>query len=102
MKNLELKFSEGYIYSKDPDTEVMGDWEIPLMRKHAGICCYNGGDILEIGFGMALFATESQKIGIQTHTIVEIHPQILETLYDWVKDKSGVKIIEEIDEIINN
>jgi len=94
MKELSLKFTKNYIYTHEPCTEVMGDWEIPLMRKHAEICCRNGGDILEIGFGMALFATEAQKIGIQTHTIVEIHPQILETLYDWAKDKSGVTIIE--------
>ena len=82
MKDLNLKFTKGYIHTEEPNTEVMGDWEIPLMRKHAEVCCYtSGGDILEIGFGMGLFANEVQRIGVKSHTIVEIHPQILKNLY---------------------
>ena len=34
--------------------EIMMDWETPLMKKHAEVVTENGGDILEIGFGMVL------------------------------------------------
>ncbi len=95
MKNLKLNFSDHYIHTEEPNTEVMGDWEIPLMRKHAELCCYTSGrDILEIGFGMGLFANEVQRIGVKSHTIVEIHPQILENLYVWSENKPNVTIIE--------
>lgn len=94
MKYLKLKFTEGYIHTEEPHTEVMGDWETPLMRKHAELCCHNGGDILEIGFGMGIFATAAQKIGVKSHTIVESHPQVLERLYEWAQGNPNIIIIE--------
>ena len=36
--------------------EVMMEWETGLMRRHAELVCENGGDILEIGFGMGISA----------------------------------------------
>lgn len=94
MKDLKLKFTEGYIHTEEPHTEVMGDWETPLMKKHAELCCHNGGDILEIGFGMGIFANASQKIGVNSHTIVESHPQVLEKLYEWAQENPNITIIE--------
>jgi hypothetical protein len=38
---------------------MMG-WEGPLMVKHAGIICANGGDILNVGFGLGLIDEEIQ------------------------------------------
>ena len=34
--------------------EVMMDWEDPIMSASAAYACENGGDILEIGFGMGI------------------------------------------------
>lgn len=81
MNNLVLKFSKRYIHTEEPYTEVMGDWEIPLMKQHANLCCHNNGHVLEIGFGMGLFSNEAQKIGIKSHIIFESHPKIIERLY---------------------
>lgn len=94
MKNLSLKFTPGYIYTENPDTEVIGYWEKPLMAEQAKLCCHNNGHILEIGFGLGLFAEAAHSIGIKSHTIVEIHPEILKNLKAWAKNKDNVKIIE--------
>jgi protein arginine N-methyltransferase 2 len=74
--------------------EVMNSWEHPLMKKHAEVVCQNGGDILEIGFGMGISANYIQSHNINSHTIVEIHPQVIQFLENWSKNKSNVIIIE--------
>jgi protein arginine N-methyltransferase 2 len=33
---------------------VMMQWEEPLMAAHANLICQNGGDILNVGFGMGI------------------------------------------------
>ena len=74
--------------------EVMMNWESSIMEKCAEFVCHNSGDILEIGFGMGLCANYIQAQGVNSHTIVEIHPQILEKLNEWAEDKDNVTIIE--------
>ena len=94
-KNNILEFYDNKII----DTSVMGievmmDWEAPIMEKSAEFICYNKGDILEIGFGMGICADYIQAQGVNSHTIIEIHPQIIEKLNIWAEDKSNVTIIE--------
>ena len=74
--------------------EVMMDWESLIMEKSAEFICHNKGDILEIGFGMGICADYIQAQGVNSHTIVEIHPQIFEKLQVWASDKSNVTIIQ--------
>ena len=74
----------------DPSIFVMMEWERELMRKHAEIVTKNGGDILEIGFGMGISATYIQEFGVNSHTIVEYHPEVFKKLLDWSLDKSNV------------
>ena len=74
--------------------EVMMDWEAPIMEKSAEYICQSKGDILEIGFGMGICSDYKQAEGVNSHTIVEIHPQILERLNTWASDKSNVTIVE--------
>ena len=91
----DLTFDEdGFIYESTKESEVMGKWEGPLMERCAEIVNHNNGDILEIGFGMGIFATKAYSLGVSSYTIVEIHPQVLERLYEWAKDKPEVIIIE--------
>ena len=33
---------------------VMMSWELPLMERHAEVICAQGGDVLNIGFGLGL------------------------------------------------
>ena len=73
---------------------VMHKWEHPIMKVKADFVCQNGGDIIEFGFGMGISANYIQKHNIKSHTICEINPQILETLYIWAQDKPNVTILE--------
>ena len=74
--------------------EVMMSWETPIMEKSAEYICQSKGDILEIGFGMGICSDYIQAQGVNSHTIVEIHPQIIEKLKVWANSKSNVTIVE--------
>ena len=88
-----LTFEDTKILNED-GAEVMMSWETSIMEKSAEYISHNNGDVLEIGFGMGVCADYIQAQGVNTHTIIEIHPQILERLKDWASDKSNVTIIE--------
>ena len=70
--------------------EVMMDWETSLMKEHAKVVTENGGDILEIGFGMGICANFIQQSNIKSHTIIEIHDEVYKRLLEWAKDKPNV------------
>jgi len=95
-KDETLTFETDKIYYSNADItlEVMMDWESSIMEASADYVCSNGGDILEIGFGMGISAGYIQENSINSHTIVECHPQILEKAKEWAKGKSNVTIIE--------
>ena len=75
-------------------SEVMMSWEAPIMEKSAEYICQSKGDILEIGFGMGICADYIQAQNVNSHTIVEIHPQVIDRLKVWAEDKDNVTIIE--------
>ncbi len=88
--------SDKIYYTDEFETrlEVMMDWEDSIMKASADYICENGGDILEIGFGMGISADYIQANSITSHTIVENHPQIIEKAKAWAVGKSNVTIIE--------
>ena len=88
-----LTFEDTKILNEDT-AEVMMNWESPIMDKCSEFICHNKGDILEIGFGMGICADYIQAQGVSSHTIIELHPQILERLNTWAVGKSNVTIIE--------
>ncbi len=81
--------------STDNETSaVMHISEKSLMEKLAEIITVNGGDILEIGFGMHLSADAIQSNPkVTSHTIIEVHPEIYKLAIEWAKDKKNVKVI---------
>jgi len=91
-----LIFESNKIYYTDEgfELEVMMDWEDPIMKASADYVCGNGGDILEIGFGMGISAGYIQANSISSHTIVENHPQVIEKAKAWAADKPNVTIVE--------
>ena len=95
-KEATLTFEDDqiYYYYKDFKLEVMMEWEDSLMKASADYVCSNGGDILEVGFGMGISAGHIQSNNINSHTIVENHPQVIEKLKTWAEDKPNVIIIE--------
>ena len=92
-----LTFESDKIYYTDTsfggDFEVMMDWEDPLMSASAAYVCENGGDILEIGFGMGISAGYMHSHSISTHTIIENHPNIIPKAQAWALNKSNVTVI---------
>jgi protein arginine N-methyltransferase 2 len=92
-KDVILTFEDDKIITDD-DREVMMSWEAPIMEKSAGYICQSKGDILEIGFGMGICSDYIQVQNVKSHTIVEIHPQVIEKLKIWAEDKDNVIIVE--------
>ena len=75
--------------------EVMMDWEHPIMSASAAYVTQNGGDILEIGFGMGISAGYIQSHSILSHTIIENHRQIIPKAIEWANGKSNVTIVSQ-------
>ena len=79
----------------DEDVIIMMDWEHPVMSASAAYITENGGDILEIGFGMGISAGYIQSHSVSSHTIIEPHPQMVEKAVEWSNGKSNVTIISQ-------
>lgn len=91
----KLHFGDDFIkIVGDNRTTVMHSGEKSLMECLANIVTKNGGDILEIGFGMHLSADEVQRNSyVKSHTIIEVHPEIYERALEWSKNKKNVKVL---------
>ena len=84
----ELVISDSVIKlsTDDEHNAVMHIGEKYLMDKLAEIVTKNGGDILEIGFGMNLSANAIQSNpNVTSHTIIEIHQVQYERALEWAK-----------------
>jgi protein-L-isoaspartate O-methyltransferase len=95
----QLVFEESRIYFTDATSptgrkEVMMDWEAPIMYASAQYVAENGGNILEIGYGMGISAGYIQSFGPKSHTIVEIHPEIAREASKWAFKREGVTILQ--------
>ena len=91
MKQEKFEFNKNSIM--DGKDIVMHDWEDRMMKKHAEVVCQNGGDILELGFGMGISAGHIQQQDIKSHTIIEKDKDVHKRLCKWAEDKPNVKII---------
>lgn len=65
------------------DTEIMEDWQIPVMRKMVDNIARPGGHLLEIGFGRGISAEMIQACGVQKHTIIECNATVVERFQQW-------------------
>ena len=92
-QTLTFKSDKIYYHEDSNELQVMMDWEAPIMSASAAYICQNGGDILEIGFGMGISAGYIQSHNINSHTIIENHPQIIPLAKAWAQDKPNVNII---------
>tara|TARA_R110000803_G_scaffold55262_3_gene112139 strand:- start:1257 stop:1817 length:561 start_codon:yes stop_codon:yes gene_type:complete len=90
-----LTFEEDKIYflRNEVEQEVMMDWEDTLMSASAAYVTQNGGDILEIGFGMGISAGYIQSHSISSHTILENHPDIIPLAQEWASSKPNTSIV---------
>ena len=93
-QSLTFESDKIHFTEAEENFEVMMDWENPLMSASAAYVRENGGDILEIGFGMGISANYIQQHNINSHTIIENHPDIIPKAQAWAADKSNVTIVE--------
>ncbi|MFQ6063445.1 MAG: class I SAM-dependent methyltransferase, partial [Methanosarcinales archaeon] len=73
--------------------QVMQTWEKPIMMALARVVTENGGDILEVGFGLGISATYIQEFGAKSHTILEPHPVVFKRAQEWKKKYKSDSII---------
>ena len=90
-----LTFTDNKIcyLENDVELQVMMDWEDSIMSASAAYVCQNGGDILEIGFGMGISAGYIQSHSINSHTIIENHPDIIPKAQAWAQGKLNITIV---------
>ena len=70
-----------------------GTWEANAFSASAAYICQNGGNILQIGYGMCQAANFIQSHSINSHTIIIDQQKAYEHVIEWSKDKSNVTII---------
>lgn len=58
--------------------DVMEDWEQGYMDRLAAVASSGGGAVLELGFGMGISARAIQSHGVESHTVIECHPDVLQ------------------------
>ncbi len=90
-----LIFSENSLFYVEGNEVkiVMDECENSLMKRTTELLINEGDNLLEVGFGMGIFANYAQKRKLSSHTIVEGHPQVYEKLRIWSEDKDNVEII---------
>lgn len=84
---LRVKVGENFLYA-------MHEAETDLSKCMASLTTRNGGDILEIGFGVGASADEIQKnSNVASHTIIELNKNVYEKALEWAKDKKNTEIL---------
>lgn len=56
---------------------VMEDWEQNYMDMLGAIASHTGGTVLELGYGMGLSAQAIQSHDIDSHIVIECHPDVI-------------------------
>lgn len=91
----EMILSDRNLKVSDPD-EIMEMWQLPIMQCMADKVASNGGDILEIGFGLGMSANMIQAYPVKSHTIVECVDNLAEQCRNWGRGQacSEVKVLQ--------
>lgn len=61
---------------------VMMEWESEWMKRSAEIICQQGGDILNVGFGLGIIDKFIQTYNPSSHWIIEAHPDVYKKMLE--------------------
>ena len=93
MKSDKVIITNDYIVlENNTRSVVMSKGAKSITEIYSYVVSQNGGDVLDIGFGMGFSANKISELA-DTYTCIEINPQIYEKAKEWAKDKSNVEII---------
>lgn len=74
------------------DIPVMHREETKLMQDFAALVTRNGGDILEVGFGMGISADAIVCQGVKSYTVIEKNINHYNKALEWAEDKPNVTV----------
>ena len=93
MRDKKVVFTDKAIVLKDNTRSVVMDAGAKsLTEMYSHVVCQNGGDILDVGFGMGFSANKIYELS-DSYTCIEINPQIYQKAEVWAKGKDNVTII---------
>lgn len=88
MNPIHIKYSnlpviiENGILSHSMSRLIMSYQEEYIMKKSAEVLCKEGGDILNVGYGLGIIDGFIKQHDITSHHIIEIHPQLYQNAID--------------------
>lgn len=78
---LPVSIENGILYH--PMTHnLMSQQENYIMLKSAEVICQNGGNILNVGYGLGIIDSFIKTHSIDSHHIIELHPQLHQNALD--------------------
>jgi predicted O-methyltransferase YrrM len=90
-KNMAIIINTDSIYKDD---NIIMHSDVTLYSESAAdIISENGGNILEIGFGLGISANKVQSNNPDKHVIIEIEEDIYNKALEWASGKSNVEVI---------
>jgi protein arginine N-methyltransferase 2 len=97
-----LKYTEDLLLDEEGKF-IMMEWERPIMKQAAKDICKNGGDVLNVGFGMGIIDSYIEQYSIKTHWIIEAHPEVQKKILDkgWGEKKHVKLIFQPWQEVLN-
>jgi spermidine synthase len=94
MKFNKVTYISDYLINDD-NSEIMREWERPIMKKHVDLLNIKFENVLEIGFGMGISASYIQEKKPKKHTIIEINDCVISFANEWSKKYNNVKLIHD-------
>ena len=92
MQDKKVTITDSRIYYKDtPSSIVMDEISKDLMKAYSEVVCENGGQILDIGFGLGYSADFIYEI-VGNYSCIEINPQVYKNALKWAEGKENVNI----------
>lgn len=76
MKRNKYTYKDDKLVNEQGQSVMMG-WERPLMKRVSELLTFNGGDVLNIGFGMGIVDGYIKESNPNSHTIIENHPDVI-------------------------